>query len=99
MDKDHVTKEEFLLEYYGMLSRELGNPPAEGRKRYFSDNPNDIFECIQFSIDNKVPAFISVQPRESFDKVRLPTNHKITEPVNVPLTELTTIFSMKPQNV
>ena len=70
MDKDHVTKEEFLLEYYGMLSRELGNPPAEGRKRYFSDNPNDIFECIQFSIDNKVPAFISVQPRESFDKVR-----------------------------
>ena len=69
MKTDHVTKEEFLLEYYGTLSRELGNPPFEGRKRYFSDNPNDIFECIQFSINNKVPAFISVQPRESFDKV------------------------------
>jgi hypothetical protein len=70
LDRDHVTKEEFLLEYYGMLSRELGNPPAEGRRRYFSDNPNDIFECIQFSINNKVPAFISVQPRESFDRVQ-----------------------------
>lgn len=69
MDRDHVTKEEFLLEYYGTLSRELGNPPFEGRKRYFSDNPNDIFECIQFSIEHKLPAFISVNPRESFDKV------------------------------
>lgn len=69
MDRDHVTKEEFLLEYYGILSRELGNPPFEGRKRYFSDDPNDIFECIQFGIEHKLPAFISVNPREAFDKV------------------------------
>ena len=64
MDKDHVTKEEFLLEYFGVLGRELGNP-----KQYFTDNPNDIFPFIEKCRIEKCPAFISVNPREAHEKV------------------------------
>lgn len=69
MDTDHITKEEFLLEFFGNFGRELGNPPFDDRKRYFTQNPNDIFECIDFATKNKLPAFISVNPFEKYDKV------------------------------
>jgi hypothetical protein len=69
LDKDHISKEQFLLEFFGMFGRELGNPPFEGRKRYFTDNPNDIFECMSFAEEKKLPAFISVNPRSAFEKV------------------------------
>jgi hypothetical protein len=69
MVDDHITREQFLLEFYGNFDRELGNPPFPNRKRYFSENPNDIFECIEFAKSNKLPAFISVNPREEFGKV------------------------------
>lgn len=64
MDRDHVTKEEFLLEYFGMFGRELGNP-----KQYFTENPNDIFQFIEKCHVEKHPAFISVNPREAHEKV------------------------------
>jgi|GEM_PF-673951 hypothetical protein len=69
MDKDHISKEEFLLEFFGNFGRELGNPPCEERKRYFTNNPNDIFECIEFAEKNKFPAFITVNPFERYQKV------------------------------
>lgn len=69
MDSDHVPREQFLIEFFGMFARELGNPPFEGRKRYFTDNPNDIFGCINFAKENKLPAFISVNPFVEYGKV------------------------------
>ena len=60
--KNHVTKERFLLEFFGMLGgRHLGAP-----KQFFVDNPNTIFEFIKDCNKNKQPAFISVQPMRAY---------------------------------
>jgi hypothetical protein len=64
MDKNHVTKEQFLLEFFGMFGRELANPD-----QHFTDNPNDIFQFIEACRVNKNPAFISVNPRSEHGKV------------------------------
>jgi hypothetical protein len=55
--ENHITKEQFLLEFFGSFGRDLGNP-----ERWFTDNPNDIFSFIEECAENKAPAFISVQP-------------------------------------
>ncbi len=55
--EDHITKEEFLLEFFGAFSRDLGNP-----QRWFTTNPTDLFPFIEECAENRVPAFISVQP-------------------------------------
>jgi len=69
-NEDHISESEFLLEFFGNYGRILGNPPYAGRKRYFTDNPNNIFECIEFAEKNKLPAFISVQPFSSYGIVK-----------------------------
>ena len=58
MDSDHVSEEDFLLDFFGLYGRELGNPD-----QFFEDNPRKIFDFIKNSTSNKRPAFISVQPR------------------------------------
>jgi DNA primase catalytic subunit len=60
MDKDHITEKEFLLEWFGLHGRELGDP-----EQFFSDNPNDIFRFMIECEAEKKPAFMSVQPRNS----------------------------------
>ncbi len=55
--EDHITKEEFLLEFFGAFSRDLGNP-----QRWFTTNPTDLFPFIEECAENRVPAFINVQP-------------------------------------
>jgi hypothetical protein len=55
--ENHITKEQFLLEFFGSFGRDLGNP-----ERWFTDNPNDVFPFIEECAENKAPAFISVQP-------------------------------------
>jgi hypothetical protein len=69
-NEDHISEHDFLLEVFGYNGRILGNPPYAGRKRYFSDNPNMIFECMEFAEKNKLPAFISVQPFSSYGIVK-----------------------------
>jgi hypothetical protein len=58
MKQDHITKEQFLIEFFGPLGRELGDP-----NQWFTDNPMDIFEHVEKCKQEKKPAFISVQPR------------------------------------
>lgn len=67
---NHISEEEFLLEFFGLDGRILGNPPYAGRKRYFTDDPNSIFECMKFAEANKLPAFISVQPFSEYGVVK-----------------------------
>jgi hypothetical protein len=55
--EDHITKEEFLLQFFGSFGRDLGDP-----ERWFTDNPTDLFPFIEECAENKAPAFISVQP-------------------------------------
>jgi hypothetical protein len=68
-------EKEFLLEFFGDFGRILGNPDATKKNketvaRYYTDNPNDIFKCIEYGEVNKLPAFISVQPFISFRQVK-----------------------------
>lgn len=58
--ENHITKEQFLLEFFGSFGRDLGNP-----ERWFTDNPNDVFPFIEECAENKSPAFISVQPEKN----------------------------------
>lgn len=60
---DHITKSQFLLEFFGNFGRELG------LGQEYSDNPMRIFSFIEECTKSKSPAFISVQPRRSHDKV------------------------------
>ena len=57
---NHITREQFLLEFFGFFGRDLGNP-----ERWFTDNPTDIFPFIEECTKNKLPAFMSVQPEKN----------------------------------
>jgi hypothetical protein len=57
--ENHVTSEQFLLEFFGVFGRDLGNP-----ERWFTDNPTDTFPFIEECAENKLPAFMSVQPEK-----------------------------------
>ncbi len=57
--ENHVTKEQFLMEFFGSFGRDLGNP-----ERWFTDNPTDIFLFVEECAQNKTPAFVSVQPEK-----------------------------------
>jgi hypothetical protein len=57
--ENHISKEQFLLEFFGSFGRDLGNP-----ERWFTNNPNDIFPFIEECAENKAPAFMSVQPEK-----------------------------------
>jgi len=58
--KDHVDRKQFLLEFFGPLGRELGDP-----LQHYTDDPTEIFEWIEKCAKEKKPAFISVQPRSA----------------------------------
>jgi len=58
IDSDHISKQEFLIEFFGPFGRDFGDP-----KQWFTDNPMDIFSHIEKCKQEKKPAFISVQPR------------------------------------
>jgi len=61
---DHISKEQFLLEFFGNFGRELADPTQR-----FTDNPTDIFPFIEECAREKKPAFISVQPRRAANDV------------------------------
>jgi hypothetical protein len=56
---NHITKEQFLLEFFGSFGRDLGNP-----ERWFTDNPTDVFPFIEECAENKLPSFMSVHPEK-----------------------------------
>lgn len=56
--KDHITEEEFLLEFFGNFGRDLGDPA-----QHYTNNPQDIFPFMAKCAKEKKPAFYSVQPR------------------------------------
>lgn len=64
MSENHITKEELWYEFYGNFGRDLGIP-----QRRFSNNPADIYEFIADCTMNKLPAFISVNPKQDKDTV------------------------------
>ena len=57
---DHISEENFLLEWFGLHGRELGDPD-----QFFIDNPNEVIPFMKACLDAKKPAFMSVQPRSS----------------------------------
>jgi hypothetical protein len=62
--KSHVTEQEFLIEFFGNFGRELGDP-----KRFYTDNPNDIFFHMERCAKQKKPAFYSIHPYYGYNKV------------------------------
>jgi len=64
MGKDHISREEFLIEFFGLIGRELGDPFQK-----FSNNPSDILQFVEGCKRDKKPAFMSVQPRTEHEKV------------------------------
>jgi hypothetical protein len=65
MSDNHITKEELWHEFFGNFGRDLGNP-----QRWFSNNPQDIYQFIDDCIKNKLPAFISVQPKKDKNTIQ-----------------------------
>lgn len=61
---DHINREEFLIDFFGMFARELATPD-----QFFTDNPRDIIQFVEDCRIQKKPAFISVNPRIEHDKV------------------------------
>jgi hypothetical protein len=57
--ESQLSKERFLLDFFGSFGRDLGNP-----ERWFTSNPHDIFPFIEECAENNAPAFISVQPEK-----------------------------------
>ncbi len=58
--ENHITKEQFLLEFFGSFGRDLGNP-----ERWFTDNTLDMLSFIEECAENQLPAFMSVQPEKN----------------------------------
>lgn len=56
---DHLTKEEFLLEFYGLFNRDFGNP-----ERWFCNDCTLITQFVEDCAKAGKPAFISVQPKQ-----------------------------------
>jgi hypothetical protein len=56
---DHLTKEEFWLEFYGLFNRDLGNP-----ERRFCNDCTLIPQFVEDCANAGKPAFISVQPKK-----------------------------------
>ena len=57
---NHISREEFLLEFFGLFGRDLGNP-----ERWFTESPLDTLSFIEECAKNKLPAFMSVQPEKN----------------------------------
>lgn len=65
MSDNHISKEELWSEFFGNFGRDLGNP-----QRWFTDNPSDIYRFIEDCTINKLPAFISVQPKKDKNTIQ-----------------------------
>jgi len=65
MSENHIKKEELWSEFFGNFGRDFGNP-----KRWFTNNPSDIYPFIEDCTQNKIPAFISVQPKKDKDTIQ-----------------------------
>lgn len=61
---NHISEEEFILEFCGNFGREFGNPD-----QFFVDNPKEILEFVNKCREEKKPAFLSVQPRKAHHAV------------------------------
>jgi len=61
---DHITREQFLLEFFGNFGRDLGNPT-----QVYHDNPSDILTFVEECARDKKQAFMSIQPRTAHDMV------------------------------
>lgn len=57
---NHITKEQFWSELFGLDGRNLGNP-----KQWFTENPSDMLQFIEDCIVKCLPAFMSIQPMKS----------------------------------
>lgn len=57
-NENHISETEFMTEFFGNFGRDLGNP-----KQHFTDNPMEIIDFVEYNNKNKLPSFISVQPR------------------------------------
>jgi hypothetical protein len=57
--ENHLSRKEFLFEFFGNFGRDLGNP-----ERRFTTNPTELAPFIEECTRNKTPAFISVQPKK-----------------------------------
>lgn len=62
---DHISKEEFLFQFFGNFGREFGNP-----KQWYVNDPTQIFSFIEDCKVNKFPAFMSVQPRKAHYQIQ-----------------------------
>jgi hypothetical protein len=63
-DEDHISEHDFLLEFFGDLGRELGDPD-----QFYVDNPMVIFDFIEKCRVDKKPAFMSIEPRFGHNRV------------------------------
>lgn len=61
---DHISEHDFLLEFFGDLGREFGDPD-----QYYVDNPMEIFPFIEKCLQEKKPAFMSIEPRSGHNKL------------------------------
>lgn len=61
---DHISESEFLYEFFNNWGRDLGSP-----KQFYTDNPCYFIEYVENNNKNKLPSFISTQPRESFHNI------------------------------
>lgn len=63
----NMTLEKFFLEWFGLCGREIGSSePCPLHTRLFTENPNDMLEMIKYCEDNKLPAWVSSQPRNAY---------------------------------
>jgi DNA primase catalytic subunit len=65
MSDNHITKQEFWLEFFGNFGRDFGNP-----QRWFTNNPDNIYRFIDDCTKNKLPAFIGVQPKKDKNTIQ-----------------------------
>jgi len=65
VSENHISKEELWSEFFGNFGRDFGNP-----KRWFTNNPQDIYQFIDDCTKNKLPAFISVQPKKDKNTIQ-----------------------------
>lgn len=59
---DHIDRQQFLLELFGIFGREFGDP-----NQFFTEEPNEILLFVEKCMAEKKPAFISVNPRIAHD--------------------------------
>jgi hypothetical protein len=62
--EDHIDESTFLKEFFGSFGRDIGCP-----QQYFTNDPSQIIEYISHNDKNKLPSFMSTQPRRVFHQI------------------------------